>query len=110
MIDYLGSLASEHHILVAKRPCRHIVRSHKDTWLRLWFEPITSNVGNVSITLKDSREKERIMWNLKADDPKQMRNYGAVEKGDMFEIQEQSSYAKNKFDLRFKLYSTGKDE
>ena len=108
MKDYLGSLGTKHRIRVAQRPCLHVVRSHKDTWLRLWFEPITSNDGNVSITLKDSRGKERIKWNLKPGDSKHMRNFGAVDKGDRFEIEEQSLLAHNKFDLSFMLYSAGK--
>ena len=114
IIDYLGSLGTKERILLAPiRPCRHIVRSNKDTWLRLWFEPITSKEGNFIITLKDFRGKERInnTWDLSPGNSKHTRNFGAVEKGDRFEIQEQSyAYNQWRFDLRFMLYSAGKDE
>ena len=49
-------------------------------------------------------------WDLIPGDSKHMRNFGAVEKGDRFEIQEQSyAYNQSGFDLRFMLYSAGKD-
>ena len=112
--DYLGSLGIKERIRLAQRSCRHIVRSNKDTWLRLWFEPITSKEENFVITLKDFQGNERInsKWGLKSGDSKHMRNFEAVEKGDRFEIQQQSSLADNQllFDLRFMLYSAGKDE
>ena len=112
--DYLGSLGIKERIRVAQRSCRHIVRSNKDTWLRLWFEPITSKKENFIITLKDFQGNERInsKWDLKLGDSKHMRNFEAVEKGDRFEIQQLSSLADSQllFDLRFMLYSAGKDE
>lgn len=110
VINYLGSLGIKERILIARRPCQHIVGSSKDTWLRLWFEPIISDKRNFIITLKDFRGNIRNEWDLISDDSERMKNFGAVEKGDMFEIQEQGSYPYIQSDLRFMLYSAGKHE
>lgn len=58
--------------------------------------------------MKDFWEKECNKWNLKLNDSEHKRNFGAVDKGDRFEIQEQSKPAY--FNLRFMLYSAGKDD
>ena len=106
--SYHSSDNIEQKISFAKQKCLHIVKSNKDTWLRLWFNSTAhkkmSSVPLVVI-LKDTWGKERRKWNLSSEN---VRNFLTEEKGDWFEIQEPRSGNYYWFHLNFKLYSAGK--
>ncbi|XP_028400214.1 uncharacterized protein LOC114523477 isoform X2 [Dendronephthya gigantea] len=103
--EYYSDVGVEQRVSSARETCLHVVRSKKDTFLRLWFESLVISPENfVVVTLRSSRGKIDT-WNLTSNDlGHYRRNFEALEKGNWFEIEQTKNVS---FDLRFMSYSSG---